>query len=861
METFAFYLIKSSVWLTVFTFVYALFLRNERYFTLNRIFLVSGIFASFLFPLYTWHYTVILPLIPSVGVSDPIIQGISVVDKSISLSNILMFLYISGVIVLLFKIIRQTLPVIRIINKSEVYINNQAKLIRTADYPSSFSFISYVFVNPSIDEIETREIVNHETEHIRQKHWIDLLLFELLCTIQWFNPLIWLYGRFIRQNHEYLADEFAIKRSSNPAIYRAALLNQMFGGPVIVLANSFNYSLNKKRFNMMTKTINSPIRKLKLLLVLPFIIGVFYAFAAPEYKFSQLDPAFLKDDAKPVSGQVISEDGKPLKGVAIVVSGKTMGTTTDGNGTFELILTDDTPLVFSYVGLKTVRISPDFGNRMNVKLEKENIILDFDKTEPGPVETKSSIMGENTVYYIDGIEKSKKDIDNINPNSIKSISVLKDESAVKKYGEKAKNGVVEIFLKNEGDSKVEVKNAAIAIHEINGSKVEGTKASNNFMLRNSGLISDANPLLVVDGNISENKNIDSINPETIQSVNVLKGEPAIAKYGEKAKNGVLEITLKQDKPVFFVVEEMPEFPGGQEALRKFIANEVKYPVEAQEKAIQGKVFVNFVVSETGVVKDAKIARGVDPIIDNEALRVVNNLPAWKPGKQKGVAVNVSYTVPINFSLEPAQTAKPAEKQVFFIVEEMPEYPGGKNALFEYISKEIKYPAVAKEKGIQGKVFINFIVSANGSVKNAKVSRGVDPSIDMEALRVVNSLPNWKPGKQKGEAVDVSYTIPINFSLINNTVSKDNSAKKEAAQNLLVIVPNPAKDQITVALKNIDQTTDYEVSVFDRFGKLMITETKKGASFNMSVSKLITGTYYMVVKQSQIQITGYFQVVK
>jgi beta-lactamase regulating signal transducer with metallopeptidase domain len=127
--------------------------------------------------------------------------------------------------------------------------------------------------------------VNHELEHIRQQHWIDLLLFEILRTMQWFNPAIWFYGHMIRQNHEYLADERALQRSSNPAIYRAALLNQMFGGPVISLANSFNYSLNKKRFNMMKQITCSPIRKLKLLLVLPLMAGVFYAFAAPEYKF------------------------------------------------------------------------------------------------------------------------------------------------------------------------------------------------------------------------------------------------------------------------------------------------------------------------------------------------------------------------------------------------------------------------------------------------------------------------------------------------------------------------------------------------------------------------------------------------
>ncbi len=108
---------------------------------------------------------------------------------------------------------------------------------------------------------------------------------------------------------------------------------------------------------------------------------------------------------------------------------------------------------------------------------------------------------------------------------------------------------------------------------------------------------------------------------------------------------------EEEAQVFFIVEDMPEFPGGDLALRKFIANAIKYPVIAQENGIQGKVYVTFVVGKDGRVTNAQIARGVDPSLDKEALRVVNNLPTWKPGKQRGKPVNVSYTVPINFVLQ------------------------------------------------------------------------------------------------------------------------------------------------------------------------------------------------------------------
>ncbi|MDD2306891.1 MAG: M56 family metallopeptidase [Prolixibacteraceae bacterium] len=125
------------------------------------------------------------------------------------------------------------------------------------------------------------------------------------------------------------------------------------------------------------------------------------------------------------------------------------------------------------------------------------------------------------------------------------------------------------------------------------------------------------------------------------------------KVGELTVTGLAtqEKSDKAQDEVFVVVDEMPEYPGGVMALRTFLASNVKYPIEAQKKGIQGKVFVNFVVEKDGTVGLVKIARGVDPSLDAEALRVVKLLTNWKPGKEKGKDVRVSYTVPIQFKLE------------------------------------------------------------------------------------------------------------------------------------------------------------------------------------------------------------------
>ena len=105
-----------------------------------------------------------------------------------------------------------------------------------------------------------------------------------------------------------------------------------------------------------------------------------------------------------------------------------------------------------------------------------------------------------------------------------------------------------------------------------------------------------------------------------------------------------------------------------------------------------------------------------------------------------------------------------EAEIFKIVEEMPEFPGGAAKMMEYVQKNIKYPMMARESDIQGRVFVNFVVEPDGSITNVTVMRGIGGGCDEEAVRVVQSFPTWKPGKQRGSAVRVNYTIPIIFKL-------------------------------------------------------------------------------------------------
>ena len=235
--------------------------------------------------------------------------------------------------------------------------------------------------------------------------------------------------------------------------------------------------------------------------------------------------------------------------------------------------------------------------------------------------------------------------------------------------------------------------------------------------------------------------------------------------------------------VFRHVEPMPEFPGGEAALMRFLNENLRYPAAAFKNGIQGCVTVQFIVKEDGSVGDVKVVRGVDPTLDEEAVRVCKALPKFIPTKQSGIRANVWFTLPITFKLDEAPNNLQTDESediandtihnrelIFRHVEQMPEFPGGEAALMKFINENLRYPAAAIENGIQGRVVVQFVVKKDGSVGDVKVIRGIDPTLDQEAIRVCKTLPKFIPGKRydNGEPVDVWFTIPVIFKLDNAT---------------------------------------------------------------------------------------------
>ncbi len=183
----------------------------------------------------------------------------------------------------------------------------------------------------------------------------------------------------------------------------------------------------------------------------------------------------------------------------------------------------------------------------------------------------------------------------------------------------------------------------------------------------------------------------------------------------------------------------------------------KYEVTDTEFLFEEEVEIQQTTQETPppppppAVQEVEVLNVVEDNVETESIEV---------NAEDDKAEEVVIAAPVEAPVEEEE-----EEVVFVVVESMPEFPGGQQALFKYLSENVKYPVIAQENGIQGRVICQFVVNKDGSIVDVEVVRsGGDPSLDKEAIRVIKSMPKWKPGKQRGKPVRVKYTVPVNFKL-------------------------------------------------------------------------------------------------
>lgn len=668
------YFLKVNVAIVLFYAFYRLFFYKDTFFGWRRTALLCFFAVSAAVPLLniqTWiteqepmvamadlYASVVLPEL-TVGTE------VAPTDWKSILSEYANIAYWGIAALLMIRLIMQLAGIIRLTCRCrKIQIGNTSiHLLPKADWP--FSFFHWIFIHPSSHtEEEFNEILTHEQTHARQWHSIDVIISELVCIFCWCNPFAWLMKREIRTNLEYMADARVLENGYDSKTYQYHLLGLSHQKAAATIYNSFNVLPLKKRIKMMNKKRTKEIGRTKYLMFLPLaallmIVSNIETVArttkkiavevieavdpqteqpAPEVQDPQVAPQ-PEQDTKTVTykGKVVDKDGKPIQGVKILSVPNSTPTevTTQADGSFEFKASPKAKLLFLY---------QDGNKKKGISFTDERL----------PKENKTNW----TIVYNE------------------------------KWNE------------------------------------------------------------------------------------VMQSDPGTP-----------------DNPIFEVVEHMPEFTGGgMPALMEYLSKNIKYPEAAMKKGIQGRGIVQFVVEKDGSITNVKILRSVDPELDKEAVRVVSAMPKWKPGTQRGEAVRVRFTVPVMFRLTedktpvkyapienkinelvvvgyaPEGTTVPEEGTIFEVVEQMPEYPGGMPAMMEFISKNIKYPAAAQQAKIQGRVTIQFIVNTEGNIINPRVLRSADPLLDAEAIRLTTIMPKWKPGMQRGQAVNVKYTVPIMFRL-------------------------------------------------------------------------------------------------
>lgn len=293
-----------------------------------------------------------------------------------------------------------------------------------------------------------------------------------------------------------------------------------------------------------------------------------------------------------------------------------------------------------------------------------------------------------------------------------------------------------------------------------------------------------------------------------------------SKNAEKASENMEIPTIPtQNKPedeVFMVVEKMPEFPGGPKALIKYLGNTICYPKDSQ--AIEGRVVVEFIVDKDGSICNASIKKSASPELDKEALRVINSMPAWTPGEQRGKKVRVNYTLPIMFKLKREEKKEiitktvhkdtplsPINKQD---LDQQPQFPGGAEAMTRFITERLEYSDALKLKTEVEVVLVFATITETGEIKEPTFFRESQypQGIKDEATRVIREMPLWTPAQKDGKAVASVIGIPVvfRFGKARNATIEKVEFKGFSEDN------NYAK--INLRIKSDDSQYNYEHSI-------------------------------------------------
>ena len=512
MGVFFIYILKSSVCLVLFYLFFRLLISKETFHRFNRMALLGVLFFSLLIPcieVTTRHQVEVQQAVLSIEQlllmaeleATPANVGAVQETPAISWVQIVLLVYLAGILFLACRNIYSLICLFRLIHSGKhEKLEKGVTLVVHNQEIAPFSWMKYIVISRKDLEENGREILIHEMAHIHHRHSVDLLVADICIFFQWFNPGAWLLKQELQNVHEYEADETVINEGVNAKEYQLLLIKKAVGTRLYSMANSFNLSKLKKRITMMLKEKSNPWARLKYLYVLPLAAIAVTAFARPE----------------------ISEKVEEISAVKVNDLAEIVEKKSEENVVKEPIDTTKNKVVV--VGYRT---------------EKKDSVLTSGKKKVAI--SVQGISGEGKpLVIINGKESEREVVNALNPERIESVSVIGPEKAIKIYGEKAKDGVMDIKLYSEkkfAPRKIEIEG-------INKTRLDALNSGAKSWGATFRSADGGKPLVIIDGKEATGDDpLANISPDRIRSISVLKDKTALAAYGDKGKNGVIEVNL------------------------------------------------------------------------------------------------------------------------------------------------------------------------------------------------------------------------------------------------------------------------------------------------------------------------------
>ena len=512
MGVFFIYILKSSVCLVLFYLFFRLLLSKETFHRFNRMALLGVLFFSLLIPcieVTTRHQVEVQQAVLSIEQlllmaeleTTPANVGAVQETSAISWVQIVLLVYWAGILFLACRNIYSLICLFRLVHSGKhEKLEKGVTLVVHNQEIVPFSWMKYIVISRKDLEENGREILIHEMAHIHHRHSVDLLVADICIFFQWFNLGAWLLKQELQNIHEYEADETVINEGVNAKEYQLLLIKKAVGTRLYSMANSFNHSKLKKRITMMLKEKSNPWARLKYLYVLPLAAIAVTAFARPE----------------------ISEKVEEISAVKVNDLAEIVEKKSEENVVKEPIDTTKNKVVV--VGYRT---------------EKKDSVLTSGKKKVAI--SVQGISGEGKpLVIINGKESEREVVNALNPERIESVSVIGPEKAIKIYGEKAKDGVMDIKLYSEkkfAPRKIEIEG-------INKTRLDALNSGAKSWGATFRSADGGKPLVIIDGKEATGDDpLANISPDRIRSISVLKDKTALAAYGDKGKNGVIEVNL------------------------------------------------------------------------------------------------------------------------------------------------------------------------------------------------------------------------------------------------------------------------------------------------------------------------------